>query len=192
LDKKRTAGAGRKRRAWGVYLEVTETANWMERKLRAPLDAFGLTREEFRLLVTLYREGAVTLGDAAERLRRSRQNMHETIRRAEESGWVRCDEARLAAAAGRESKLPKSRRGVARSGHRVMMVRLTPQGEKLIGSILPKQETIVKSLMHELDSREMDTVIHICQKLRQADALPFWAEVIRQNRKFEEGEEGEE
>ena len=190
MDKKRTAA--RKRRAWGVYLEITETASWMERKLRMPLDAFGLTREELRLLATLYRDGPQTLGDAAEKLGRSRQNMHETIQRAEGFGWVSRGEARLAAAERSESKLPKDRRGMARYGHRVMTVSLTPQGEKLIGNVLPKQETIVRSLMHELHSREMDSVIHICQKLRKAERLPFWAEVIRQHRKFEEEEKAEE
>ncbi|MGA9885755.1 MAG: MarR family transcriptional regulator [Candidatus Acidiferrales bacterium] len=163
----------------------------MERKLRLPLDALGLTREEFRLLVMLYRDGPVTLSDATERLGRSRQNVYETIRRAEEFGWVSCGEKRLPPTEVRESQLPKNRRGKERFGQRVMVASLTPQGEKLIGNVLPKQETIVKSLMHALDSRELDSVTRICQKLRRADALPFWAQLMRQNREYEESGEAE-
>ncbi|MGH9740679.1 MAG: MarR family winged helix-turn-helix transcriptional regulator [Candidatus Acidiferrales bacterium] len=193
MDKKRGATRKeKKQRAWGAYLEITETAGWMERKLRLPLDVLGLTREEFRLLVMLYRDGPVTLSDATERLGRSRQNVHETIRRAEEFGWVSCGEKRLPAAEARESQLPKSRRGKERFGQRVVVASLTPQGEKLIGNVLPRQETIVKSLMHALDSRELDSVIRICRKLRRADALPYWAELMRQDREFGESAEAED
>jgi len=72
-------------------------------------------------------------------------------------------------------------------------VSLTPAGEKLIGNVLPKHEAIVKALVNELDSREMDTMVRVCRKLRQSEKLPFWAEVLRQHREFEraEGSEGE-
>jgi DNA-binding MarR family transcriptional regulator len=193
LDKKqRAARRDKKQRAWDVYLELTEAAGWIERKLRAPLDAFGLTREEFRLLVTLYRGGPLTLTDAMERLGRSRQNLYVTVRRAEEFGWVDCAEARSAAAERRESQWPKERRGKPRFGARVTVLSLTQPGEKLIGDVLPKQEAIVKALVHGLDSREMDTMVRVCRKLRQADALPFWAEVLRQHREFERDAEAEE
>jgi len=189
LDKKqRPARKDKKQRAWDVYLELTEAASWIERKLRAPLDAFGLTREEFRLLVALYRGGPVTLSDAMERLGRSRQNLYLTVRRAEEFGWVACAEARSAPAEARESQRPKERRGKPRFGPQVLVVSLAPAGERLIGNVLPKQEAIVKALVQELDSREMDTMVRVCRKLRQAEALPFWAEVIRQHREFERAE----
>ncbi|MGH9686072.1 MAG: hypothetical protein ACRD5K_03145 [Candidatus Acidiferrales bacterium] len=72
-----------------------------------------------------------------------------------------------------------------------MVASLTPLGEKLIGNVLPRQETIVKSLMHALDSRELDSVTRICWKLRRADALPYWAELMRQDREREESDEAE-
>jgi DNA-binding MarR family transcriptional regulator len=193
LDKKqRAARKDKKRRAWDLYLELTEAANWVEKKLRAPLDAFGLTREEFRLLVMLHRDGPLTLGEAMKRLGRSRQSLSETVKRVEEFGWVSCGEARRAPAELSESRLPKSQRGKPRFGPLVTVVRLTQPGERLIGNVLPKQEAIVKALVQELDSREMDTVVRVCRKLRQVEALPFWAEVIRQHRKFEQSAEAKE
>lgn len=183
------ARTDKKHRAWDVYLELTETASWIERRLRGPLDAFGLTREEFRLLVTLYREGSLTLGDAKERLGRTRQNLFETVKRAEEFGWVSCRQERSAPATGRDTRLPKERRATPRFGPRVMVISLAGPGERLIANVLPKQEKIVKALVHELDSREMDTIVRVCQKLRRSEVLPFWAELMRQHRKFEESAE---
>ena len=181
----------KKQRAWDVYLEMTETASWIERKLRAPLDAFGLTREEFRLLVTLSRDGALTLSEAMETLGRSRQNLFETVKRAEEFGWVSCREERSAPAKGRDTRLPKERRATPRFGPRVMVISLAERGERLIANVLPKQEAIVKALVRELDSREMDTMVRVCRKLRGSEALTYWAEVLRQHRKFEQSAEAE-
>lgn len=185
------ARTDKKERAWDVYLELTETASWIERQLRTPLDTFGLRREEFRLLVTLYRGGPLTLTDAMEKLGRSRANLYETVKRAEEFGWVSCKQERSAPAQGRDTRMPKERRSEPRFGHRVMMISLAEPGERLIANVLPKQESIVKALVHELDSREMDTMVRVCRKLRRSEMLPFWAELSRQHRKFEESAEAE-
>lgn len=172
----------RVRRAWAMYLELAETAEWIERQLRTPLDVFGLTREEFRLMVMLYRGGPVSIGEGAEKLGRFRQNVEETIRRAEEFGWVRRESSILPPAEVKEAKLPKSQRGRPRRGLRVSRISLTPQGERLIGNVLPKQEQMVKSLLCEMNSRDMDTMVRICRKLRGSELLPFWGEIIRVNR----------
>ncbi|MGA9884332.1 MAG: hypothetical protein WBQ34_11500 [Candidatus Acidiferrales bacterium] len=178
-------------RTWGAYVELSETANWMDRKLSVTLEVFGLTREEFRLLVTL-RNGPMTRREATEKLGRHRRSLHDTIRHAEEFGWVNVGERRLPAAEVEESRLPKERRGKPRAGPRVGVISLTSQGERLIGNVLPRQETIVKSLMCPLDSRELDSLTRICLKLRRGDVLPFWFEVMRQNREYEESGEASE
>lgn len=172
-------------RAWGVYLELSETAEWMERKLRAPLSVFGLTREEFRLMLMLYRGGPISIGEGADRLGRFASNVGETIRRAEEFGWVRTEASSRPPAELKETRLPKARRGKPRRGLRVRSVSLTEQGERLIGNVLPRQEQIVKSLLVEMNSREMDSLVRICRKVRGSELLPFWGEVSRQGREFE-------
>lgn len=179
-------------RAWGAYLELTEAVGWMEEKLTVPLDVFGLTRAEFRLLVTLYRNGPMTKSEAAEKLGRVHRAVTKTVDAAEEFGWVSVGERRLPPAEVKESRIPKERRGKPRTGRRVAVIRLTPEGERLIGKVLPRQETIVRSLMDALESRELDSLTRICRKLRRGDVLPFWFEVMRQNREDEESGEAEE
>ena len=181
----------RVRRAWAAYLELSNTTEWIERKLWAPLDAFGLTREEFRLLVTLYRDGPLSVTDAAEKLARVRQNLHATIHRVEEFGWVRRKVSTLPPANTDEKRLPKWRRGRPRKGRRVSRVSLTPEGRRLIGNVLPKQEHIVKSLMHGLNSTEIDSLVRICRKLRESILFPFWKEMMRQRQEFDASPEAE-
>ncbi|MGH9716452.1 MAG: MarR family winged helix-turn-helix transcriptional regulator [Candidatus Acidiferrales bacterium] len=178
-------------RAWGAYLELTEAANWVEEKLAVPLAVWGLTRAEFRLLVVLYRHGPLTFRETMEKLGRIRRGLHETVRNAEEFGWVSLGDRELPPAEVRESRLPKDERGKPRRGRRVRLISLTPEGQRLIGKVLPKQETVIKSLMDVLESRELDSLTRICRKVRRGDALPFWFEVMRQNREYEESEEAD-
>ncbi|MGH9638888.1 MAG: MarR family winged helix-turn-helix transcriptional regulator [Bryobacteraceae bacterium] len=182
----------KKQRAWGAYLELTETANWIEAKLRTPLGVFGVTREEFRLMIVLYRDGPQRLIEVETKLRRSRQSLSETIERLEEFGWVSRGVKRLPPAEVEQTRLPKEKRGKERFGPQVGMVSLTEQGERLVGNLLPKQEEIVRSLMGALDGRELESLTRICRKLRRDDMLPFWFEVMRQGREFEESGEAEE
>lgn len=179
------------RRAWGAYLELTEAASWMDGKLAVPLDVFGLTRAEFRLLVMLYRKGPMTRREATEKLGRDQRALNLTVRNAEEFGWVKIDERQLPPSEIDESRLPKVRRGKPRAGRTVGVVCLSEEGKKLIGKVLPRQETVVRTLMDELESRELDSLTRICRKLRRGDALPYWFEVMRQDREYEESGEAE-
>ncbi|MDE3169582.1 MAG: hypothetical protein KGL75_05520 [Acidobacteriota bacterium] len=178
--------------AWGAYLDLMEAARWMERKLTVALDVFGLTHEEFRLLVVLYKNGPMTRREATEKLGRIKRAVHETVRAAEQFGWVSVEESYLPAVEMRESRLSKSQRGKPRVGLKVGVVSLTPEGERLVEKVLPKQETAVRSLMEELHSRELESLSRICRRLRGSEALPFWFEVMRQNREHEESGEAEE
>jgi MarR family 2-MHQ and catechol resistance regulon transcriptional repressor len=179
-------------RAWGAYLEMTEAASWLEEKLSVPLGVFGLTRAEFRLLVVLYRHGPLTMHEAMEKLRRLRRTLHETVRNAEEFGWVKSTERELPPAEIKETRLRKSERGKPRRGRRVRVVSLSAEGERLIGKVLPSQEAIVKSVMEALEARELDTLTRICRKLRRDDVLPYWFEVMRQDRELEASGEDED
>ena len=164
-------------------MELTQAARWVEEKVRTPLRVFGVTREEFRLLALLYHEGQLKLIDAEEKLERSRLTLRETAARAEEFGWVRTDMTRLDSVRKRKRNLPKPAQGRA-----VATVELTPQGERLIESLLPKQETIVRAVLAELDSRELDTLTRICRKIRQDEdfvKVRSAAALIRTHKEFE-------
>jgi len=185
----------KQRLAWAAYLELSDAARWIEAKLRVPLDVFGLSREEFRLMVMLHRDGRLKLSEAEEKLGRSRESMYETVQRAEEFGWVQRGTMNLPAAEVRPSRLPKEQRGKLRVGRRVGTIALSPEGERLIGKVLPKQEEMLRSLMAELDSREMKSLIRICGKLRREEdftAIRFGAALIRASEEFDQGEQGGE
>lgn len=178
-------------RAWAAYLEFSETADWIEGLLWGPLDVFGLTREEFRLMLMLYRDGPLTVTEAAKKLGRVRQNLHETIGRVEEFGWIRRDVKRLPPVETNEKRIPKARRGRPRQGVKVSRISLTPQGERLIGNVFPKQQSVVRSLMIELNGRELDTLVHICRKLRRSELLPFQLQRVKQQVEFDASAEAE-
>lgn len=183
------------KRAWAAYLEVTGTAEWIERKLSTPLGVFGISREEFRLMVTLYRDGPMTVSEAMERLGRIRQAVFVTVQRMEDFGWVRRAHSRLPPRELDENRLPRAKRGKPRAGLRVVVISLTPQGERLIGNVLPKQEQIVKVLMHALESRELDSLMRICGKLRKEDnftKIRFASALIRAGEGAEREDRGEE
>ncbi|MGA9883361.1 MAG: hypothetical protein WBQ34_06565 [Candidatus Acidiferrales bacterium] len=185
----------KQRLAWAAYLELTDAAHWIEAKLRVPLDVFGLSREEFRLMVLLHRDGRLRLSEAEAKLGRSRESVQETVYRAEEFGWVHRGVTSLPAAEIRASRLPKDRRDKPRLGRRVGTVELTPQGERLIGKVLPKQEGMLRALMGELDSREMESLIRICGKLRREDSfdkVSYGAALIRAGEEFDREEQGGE
>ena len=178
--KRRPTQREKTQRAWGAYLDLVDAADWIRRELRGPLDVFGLTMEEFRLLAMLYRDGPVTISMAAEKRERNRQNMHLTIRIAEKFGWVRRQIVRLRRGKTKESRVPKGRRG--RLAWRVGVASLTPQGEKLIGSVLPKQAKLVKAWMRALEGREQLTLSYLCRKPREGDVLKFVSEITHEDR----------
>jgi hypothetical protein len=181
----------KQRLAWAAYLELTETTQWIEARLRTLLDVFGVSREEFRLMVILHRDGRIVLSEAEEKLGRRREGVQSTVRRAEELGWVRRGIAHLPAS-DRGSRIPKEKRNDPRVGREVRTLELSPDGERLIGKVLPRQEEIVKTLMGEVHSQELRTLIRICGKLRREDdasKINFGAALIRASNEFERQEQ---
>ncbi len=174
-------------RAFRTYLDLIDTANWLKREMRAPLDFFDLTFEGFRVLEMLYREGALTVPDVGRRTGHKRQNMQVILRRLEEPGWVGRTEVRLPAVEFERGHLPKAKRE-DHEGRMVHAVGLTARGKKFIGNVLPRHAKVVKALMRALDAREQDSISRACRKLRAGDALKFLQEI----RMVEEDEEAAE
>lgn len=169
--KKRPSQEQRRQRAWKTYLDLAEAVDWMREHLRIALDMFGLSMEEFRLLALLYRRGPVTLRQASEERGRDRKNMYQTLRLAEGYGWVQWDVSKVGADEVKAGKLPKDRRGGNTYPPRMGMVKLTEEGERLIGSVLPRQQKVAEALLRPLDGRERVTLSQICRKLREDKEL---------------------
>src|ERR1700691_4821273 len=78
----------KRERAFRTYLDLLDTADWIRGFMRGPLESFDLTMGGFRLLEMLYREGPVSMPEAAERMQCARQNTDVIFDRLEERGWV--------------------------------------------------------------------------------------------------------
>jgi MarR family transcriptional regulator, 2-MHQ and catechol-resistance regulon repressor len=164
-------------RAFGTYMDLLDTAEWIERELRGPLASFDLTMGGFRLLELLYREEVMTVPDAARRRGVMRQTVDVIIARLAERGWVRRAPIALPPVDPTGSHLAKSKRGERRLGVRVSVVKLTPAGKKLVRDMLPSHSKVVKALMRVLSAREQNSLRRICRKLREGDVLKFVSEI---------------
>lgn len=161
----------RRRRAWETFLDLADAVDRMREQLRIALDMFGLSMEEFRLLALLYLRGPLTLRQASEERGRDRKNMYHTLRLAEGYGWVRWEVSRVGRDEVKEGRLPKDRRGGNTYPPRMGVVRLTEEGKRLIGTVLPRQQKVAEALLRPLDGRERVTLSQICRKLRKDKAL---------------------
>jgi len=167
-------------RAFETYMVFLDTAQWMRSEMSAQLGSFDITMGAFRLLELLYREGPMEVSTAARKRQSSHANMVFIIGQLQERGWVCRDVVNLPPASVKPSRLPKSKRGRKRVGRRVAVVRLTPQGEKVIAVILPKHAKVVKALMRVLDGREQETLARLCLKLRAGDVRKFASEMTHE------------
>ena len=95
----------------------------------------------------------------------------------EERGWVVSEIWRLPPKETNQARLPRGKRGEKREGRAVGIVRLTPRGEKFIGTFFPKHAKVVKSLMRVLDGREQVTLSRLLLKLRKGDVVKFVREI---------------
>jgi MarR family transcriptional regulator, 2-MHQ and catechol-resistance regulon repressor len=167
----------RKVRAYRLYVDLLETGEYMRRELKGQMEAFGLTTAAFRVLELLYGEGAMALPTVWRKLGSERRNMRRLVKKLEARGLVEARLGRLPAADYDESQLAKSRRGLPRRGREVAFVRLTKQGEKFVGEILPRHMKLVLAVIRTLDWREQQTLSAICKKLRAGDAYRFLEEM---------------
>jgi MarR family 2-MHQ and catechol resistance regulon transcriptional repressor len=178
--KKRMSQRGKTLRAFGAYLELLDTAEMMRGRLRGQLWGFDLTVRGFRLLEILYRNGPTMMVVAAEKLLCSRQNLEFLSKPLEERGWVQRD---LRPLRDEEQEVRIRSRKIMRhfrrqqNGHAVGFLRLTPKGEKFVGTIFPNHAKVVKSLMRVLDGREQETLRRLLQKLREGDVVKYFKEM---------------
>ncbi len=167
----------RTKRAFAAYLELVDTADWIRKELRGPLESFGFTIEEFRLLLLLHGEGPMSIMSAAGRRMRERGNLGATIECLKRAGYLRQETVMLPPAEMRESRIPKALRGKPRRGRKIAVISLTREGKRYIEDVLPRQQKLVKALMRVLDYRQQGTLIEMCKTLRAGDIVKFISEI---------------
>jgi len=99
----------RTERALRGYTELLDAADWLKREVRVPLESFGMTLTEFRLLQVLHREGAQPVVELARRRGSQWHHVCDMIERLEKHGWLRRMKAELPPVEFKDAHLPKSR-----------------------------------------------------------------------------------
>jgi MarR family transcriptional regulator, 2-MHQ and catechol-resistance regulon repressor len=178
----------RTQRAFRAYLDLIDTADWLKREMRVPLESFDMTMQDFRLLEMLYREGALTMPDVGRRLGRVRQDVRVIVARLQERGWVGRMMVALPAVELERAHVAKSE-AEQREGPRVGVVALTRSGKKMIANVFPRHTKMVKALMRVLDAREQESISKICRKLRSREAV---FKFLREIRMVDEDEQAAE
>jgi len=164
-------------KAFRAYLDLLDTADWLKKELRAPLEAFDLTMPGFRLMELVNREGAQKIVDLADKSGVTRQATDDLIARLERRNWVRRAVVRLPPVEFKRSHLSKGREDGTRVGRRVQVVGLTALGKRFMKDVLPRHSKLVKALLRVLEAREQDTLSRICRKLREGDVMKFVKEI---------------
>jgi len=164
-------------RAVQACLDLIDTAKWLESELRPPLDAFGLTLAEFRLLELLNRAGPMTVSDVARERKCARQNLIATSKSLERRGWVRRVVGTLPPVSIEQSHKAKSKQ--KRKGRRVGVMTLTPPGKRFIRDVIPNQFKMMKALLRVLDGREQVSLSRLCGKLASREAVLKFLQEIR-------------
>lgn len=72
---------------------------------------------------------------------------------------------------------------------RVVLLRLTPLGEKFLAHVFPRHAKVVRALMRALTSKEQQILSRICRKLTQGHILKFMSEVARPDEWEDDAEE---
>ncbi len=168
-------------RAYRAYVDLLDTADWVGGETRGQLEGFDLTMRSFRVLEMVRREGSMTLGEAAKRCRCKYQNVDAIAERLEGRGWVRREVIMLPPVEIKESHIAKAKRGEPRRGRSVVVLRLTPGGEKFMGYVFPRHAKVIKALMRTLDGREQETLSRLLRKLREGDVLKFYSEMTHRD-----------
>ncbi len=170
----------RAKRAFGAYMEVLETADWLKGELHGPLLLYDLSMGDFRLLELLHREGAMFAPDIARRRRLHKQALAVVVKRLSKRGFVLRKIVKLPPVEFQRAHVPVSKRNDRREGIRTSVVGLTKTGKRFIAEVLPNHTKMVKALMRALDGRDQDTLGRLCRQLRAGNPVRYFAELTHE------------
>jgi MarR family 2-MHQ and catechol resistance regulon transcriptional repressor len=132
-------------RALSAFINFMRAADSVAARLDAQIEMRGLTHGQFAVLEALLHLGPLNQCDLARKLLRSGGNVAVVIDNLEKRGWVR-----------RERQ---------KQDRRMVIVRLTFTGRRLIARIFPKHAAAITAEMNHLSPEEQDTLRALCRKL---------------------------
>jgi MarR family transcriptional regulator, 2-MHQ and catechol-resistance regulon repressor len=158
-----TSGPPKTQTAFAAYLDLMDTAEWFRERMSRQLGSFGLSMPQFRVLELLYHGGPTFARVLAERLQCTATNIITVVNGLEERGLVR-----------RDASLPMGKV----QDKRIVPLRLTPEGEKLIARVFGAHAKVVRARMRVLQGREQQKLGAMCRKLREGDPVKFLKEMM--------------
>jgi MarR family transcriptional regulator, 2-MHQ and catechol-resistance regulon repressor len=138
-------GTDEEERALSAFINFMRAADSVVARLDAQIEMGGLTHGQFAVLEALLHLGPLNQCDLARKLLRSGGNVTVVIDNLEKRGWVR-----------RERQ---------KDDRRMVIVRLTPAGRRLIAGIFPSHAKAITAEMSRLSPEEQNTLRALCRKL---------------------------
>jgi MarR family transcriptional regulator, 2-MHQ and catechol-resistance regulon repressor len=131
-------------RALSAFINLIRASDSVIKRLTGQLDLQGLTMGQFGIMEALFHLGPMSQKRLGEKLLRSGGNITMIVDNLEKHGWV-----------VRERQ---------KKDRRVLMIRLTPGGEKLITRVMPPHAEMIVKEMARLTPEEQEELRRICRK----------------------------
>ncbi|GAA5436131.1 HTH-type transcriptional regulator MhqR [Deinococcus aquaticus] len=141
----RYAGSPEDRAALDAYVKLWRASHAVEVASNRHLAAHNLTISQFGVIEALYHLGPLSQRELAEKILRSSGNLTMVIDNLERDGLVRRDRDEV--------------------DRRIMRVSLTPDGEALIGRVLPTHVSGIREVFSVLTGEERAQLTLLSKKL---------------------------
>ena len=138
-------------RALSAYINFQRASDSIGARLKAQIEASGLTMGQFAVLEALLHLGPMHQCILKEKLLRSGGNLTVVIDNLEKRGWVR-----------RERQ---------EADHRQVVVHLSAKGRRLIERIFPEHAAAIAKEMGALSASEQEALRVLCRKLGRGEDL---------------------
>jgi MarR family transcriptional regulator, 2-MHQ and catechol-resistance regulon repressor len=145
-------GTREERRALNAFINLMRASDSLASRLSERLEPHGLTPGQFGVLEALHHLGPMCQHALAEKLLRSGGNVTLVVDNLEKHGWVR-----------RERQ---------KSDRRMVVIHLTPAGERLIARVFPRHVKELVEEMSSLTAAEQESLRDILRKLGRAEKTP--------------------
>lgn len=145
--------------ALNAYINLMRASDSLAARLTAQLESQGLTMGQFGVLEALFHLGPMCQKALGTKLLRSGGNITLIVDNLEKHKWVR-----------RERQ---------KDDRRMVTIRLTPQGQKLIAKVMPPHAEAVVKEMKRLTPAEQEELRRVCRKLGKRDGEKLCAESLK-------------
>jgi MarR family transcriptional regulator, 2-MHQ and catechol-resistance regulon repressor len=142
--------------ALNAFINLIRASDSLAGRLALQIESQGLTMGQFGVMEALFHLGPMCQKTLGEKLLRSGGNVTLVVDNLEKHGWVRRE---------RQKK-----------DRRMVTIRLTPRGQKLIAKVMPPHAEAVVKEMARLTPAEQEELRRICRKLGKGEGEKLCAE----------------